>query len=392
MTALDNGLAGAGENIKKILEHLLKSSCAGTTPPRKRQSRGPTLSLGNDNQRSAISEIARAQRPAVDLMSPKSHSRMYSHGGDAGSDGQDDETQGNENEIVDLGEEKQYAIPCTQRIKDNMQTGKGKAVVVLDSQSGGEENDDRSMGVRVEKYFHRRPQQLQGQQQKKKKNACTTQGGKGRMEKDGMEEDNVLSPNTQIYNLLEDEGDDSDTEIMVTPRRGKNSVDVDGEEGEGIGGSVERLHGRRERKSPAGTRTVGGTRSDEPRRSTQANRMLKLGEQTQNKQVGRAAGVPAAEVPPKMVPRKNGVRCHTTSMFRSLYPSQEYLSQWQQELLTPMPVHESHVMVGCAGAFAVQYAMLDAASGLSWQGCCSRKGRCVREVQGQKVQGIERPM
>jgi hypothetical protein len=116
----------------------MKNSSGGTTPPRKKQSRGPPLSPLNENQRSAISEIARAQRPMV---SPKGRSQMYSRGGGVGREGEDDETDGNENEVVDLGDEDPYIIPSTQFRKGNGKLGKGKGIVVIDSQSGGEDTD-----------------------------------------------------------------------------------------------------------------------------------------------------------------------------------------------------------------------------------------------------------
>ena len=229
MISMDNGLAGAGENIKKILEHLLKNSAGGTTPPRKRQSRGPPLSPVNENQRSAISEIARTQRPTFEHMSPRSPSQMHSVGGHVGRGLEDDETEGNENEVVDLADEAPYTIPCTQLQKGKGKFGKGKAIVVIDSQSGDEDDDTRCMGAAMEEYEQRRPRQSQGQEDRRKKSKGIAQGGRRRLDNDEFGEDEVQKTKTHIHIPSEDEGDDSDTETMSPPRLSeKRSCGVDG--------------------------------------------------------------------------------------------------------------------------------------------------------------------
>lgn len=112
------------------------------------------MSLVNKNHRSAISEIAYAQRPTGEH---RSHSKLYSHRVGIGTEGDDDETKGNDNEVVDLADETPYVIPYTQIRKENGNIGKGKAVVVFDSQSGGEDNKNKCRGVRMEEYGNRRP-------------------------------------------------------------------------------------------------------------------------------------------------------------------------------------------------------------------------------------------
>ena len=277
MISMDSGLAGAGENIKKILDHLTKNSCGGTTPPRKKQWRGPPLSPVNENQRSSISEIARAQRPMVDHMSPKSHSQMHRQGSGVGREGEDDETENNENEVVDLGDEAPFIIPSTQFRKGNEKFGKGKGIVVIDSQSGGEETDSEVRGARLEEFERRRPQQLQGEEDRGRKPKGAAQSGRRRQEKN-----RIYIPSEE-----EDEEDDSDTETCSNPRRSE--------------------------KTPAGT-----IANDPKPACTQTYRRLKISENLPTTQPSKAVGVAATEVPETLRPRKNGVRHYCFSVFSIL--------------------------------------------------------------------------
>lgn len=88
-------------------------------------------------------------------MSPRSASHLYSHAVGEGNVGEDDETECNDMDVVDLADETQYIIPCTQKRRGKENSGRGKAVVVLDSQSGGSDDDTRCMGVGMEEYENR---------------------------------------------------------------------------------------------------------------------------------------------------------------------------------------------------------------------------------------------
>lgn len=69
-----------------------------------------------------------------------------------GTQGEDDEAEGNENEVVDLADEAPNLVPCKQIRKENDNIGKEKVVVVLDLQSRGEDNDTKCRGIRMEEY------------------------------------------------------------------------------------------------------------------------------------------------------------------------------------------------------------------------------------------------
>lgn len=307
MISMDNGLAGAGENIKKILEHLLKNSVGVITPPRKKQSRGLPLSPVNENQRSAISEIARTQRPILDHMSPRSHSQMHIHGGGVGR-GEDDETEGNDNEVVDLADEAPYTVPSTQLKKGNANFGKGKGIVVIDSQSGGEDDDTRGRGALMEEYDRRRLHQSGGQEDRRQKSKGTSQRGRRRLANPEIGEDNLQNTKILIQNSSEEEGDDSFAEMMSPPRRSqKRTVVVDGGREEGttdVAGRPRNGSGRNTTQAAASVGTPGGDQ-DIPR--TQTYRRLKSLEHGHSGQPNRGIGVAATEAPQSMHPRKNGV-------------------------------------------------------------------------------------
>jgi hypothetical protein len=159
---------------------------------------------------------------------------MHSHGGGVGRDGEDDDTHGNDNEVVDLGDDAPYVIPCTQMKKGNASFGKGKGIVVIDSQSGGEEDDHISRGALMEEYEKRRPQQLQGEEERGKRSKGTTQGGRRRPQNSSIRDNDIHTISTPKYNRHESEEDDYDTETLSLPRRSdKKNVDEDGGEGEG---------------------------------------------------------------------------------------------------------------------------------------------------------------
>lgn len=308
MISMDNGLAGAGENIKKILEHLLKNSSGGTTTPRKKQCRGPQLSPVNDNQRSAISEIARAQHPRIEHMSPRGHSQMRNHGDGAGRDGEDDETQGYDNEVVDLGDDAPYVIPCTQMKKGNANFGKGKGIVVIDSQSGGEDNDGRSRGARMEEYQKRRPQQLQGEEDRGKKSKGTTEAGRRRPQNSYVREDAVHKTSTHMYNFSEEEENDSETETLSPPRRSeKRSVAIDFGEGEETTAAAGRPRSSSDRKTTQACRSLATPACERVPPTTQTYRRQKNSDEAHGVQPSRGSGVAATEVPQTLNPRKNGV-------------------------------------------------------------------------------------
>ena len=308
MISMDNGLAGAGENIKKILEHLLKNSSGRTTPPRKKQSRRLPLSPVNDNQRSAISEIARAQRPLFEHMSPRSPSQLHSHGGGVGREGDDDETEGNNNEVVDLGDDATYIIPCTQMKRGKSNFGKGKGIVVIDSQSGGEEEDTRGRGCLMEEYEKRRPHQLEGEEDRGKKMKGTTQAGRRRLESSSIQEDDVQKTNTHTYDYSEEEEDDSDTQTLSPPRRSeKRPVAADVGEGEETIGVSGRPRNGSDRIKTKPLRSIATIPSERVPPSTQTYRRLKIPEHANSAQAIKGVGVLAKEVPETMRPRKNGV-------------------------------------------------------------------------------------
>jgi hypothetical protein len=286
MISMDNGLADAGENIKRILHHLMKNSSCRTTPPRKKQCRAPPLSPVNDNQRSAVSEIARAQRPLFDHMSPRSHSPMHRQGGGVGREGEDDETQHNDNEVVDLGDEAPYVIPSTQFRKGNEKFGKGKGIVVIDSQSEGEETDSEVRGALLEEFERRRPGQLQGEEDRGKKSKGAAQSGMRRQEKSSNGEYDVQKTKNRIY-IPSEEEDDSDTETLSLPRRSE--------------------------KTSAGTLAI-----DPKPACTQTYRRLKGSQNAPSTQPAKGVGVVATEVPETLRPRKNGVR-HTASLLSPCY-------------------------------------------------------------------------
>ena len=292
MISMDNGLAGAGENIKKILDYLMKNSAGGTTPPRKKQSRGPPLSPLNENQRSAISEIARAQRPMVDHMSPKGHTHIYSRRGGVGREGEDDETDGFENEVVDLGDEDPYIIPSTQFRKGNGKSGIDKGIVIIDSQSGGEDPDTEYRGALLEEFQRRRPQEVEGEKERGKKSKGAPLAGIRRLEKSSNVEDVAQKTKSQklMYNRSEEEEDDSDTETLSLP-------------------------GRSEKKN-----------SGAP--STLTYRRTKNSENAPSTEPSRAVGVAATEVPGTLRPRKNGV----SSDAMLLFPSFGCLDQRNSEI------------------------------------------------------------
>ena len=266
------------------MDHLLKNSYGGNTPPRKRQSRGPPLSPVNDNQRSAISEIARAQRPMLDHMSPKTHSHMHRQGGGVGREGEDDETQNNENEVVDLGDEAPYVIPCTQLRKGNDKNGKGKGIVVIDSQSAGEETNTEVRGALLEEFERHRPRLDQGEEDRGKKSKIAAQSERRRQEKSWNGEDDVQKTKNHIYIRSEEEEDDSDTKTLSLPRRSE--------------------------KTSAGT--VAAERVPAP---TQTYRRQRNSENAPSTQPTKGVGVAATEVPATLRPRKNGVRQGATFLF-----------------------------------------------------------------------------
>ena len=305
MISMDNGLAGAGENIKKILEHLQRRGSGGTTPPRKKQSRGPPLSPLHENQRSAISEIARAQRPVPEHMTPRSLSPMYSHGISKGTEGDDDETEGNENHVVDLANEAPYMIPCTQKRREKNHNGKGKAVVVLDSQSGGEDDGTHFM----EEYENRRPQQQERQEERKRRTTCKAQGGRRRLDNGEIGEENPRNALTTIHNVSEEEDDDSDTRTQIARRRNaKQGGCLDASDAARTIGYDGRPTNSGGRNTSQPHRSVGGNGSDPVAVSTQGQRRPRNSERPQSPKSGRAVGVAAAEVPQTLRPRKNGVR------------------------------------------------------------------------------------
>lgn len=308
MISMDKGLAGAGENIKKILEHLLKNSSGVPTTPRKKLCRGPQLSPVNDNQRSAISEIARAQHPRFDHMSPKGHSQMRSHGDGAGRDGDDDETQGYDNEVVDLGDDAQHVIPCTQMNKGNANFGKGKGIVVIDSQSGGEDNDGRSRGARMEEYQKRRPQQLQGQQDRGKKSKGATEAERRRPQNSYVREDGGHKTSTRMYNLSEEEEDDSETETMSPPKRSeRRSVAIEIGEGEGATTAGGRPRSSSDRNTAQASRLPPTSSSERVPPTTQTYRRQKNCDEAHGVQPSKGSGAAGTEVPHSLNPRKNGV-------------------------------------------------------------------------------------
>lgn len=307
--SMDNGLMGAGENIKKILEHLQKSGTGVTTPPRKKQIRGPPLSPLQENQRSAISEIARAQRPTVELTSPRSQSHMYSHGVGEGTEGDDDETQGYENDVVDLADEARYIIPSTQTRRGKANIGRGKAVVVLDSQSGGEDDDTRCLGVRMEEYETRRPQLRQGQEERRRKTTGNAEGGRRRLDNGENGEENAMNAETQMQNMSEEEGDDSNTKTQLARRRNaKKGGCMDGRDAACTTGADGRPSNSGGRNTLQARYSMGGIASDHVARPTQTYRRTKIGDRPQSPKPSRPVGVASTEVPQTLRPRKNGVR------------------------------------------------------------------------------------
>lgn len=309
MISMDNGLTGAGENIKKILEHLQRSATGGVTPPRKKQTRGPPLSPLQENQRSAISEIARAQRPVASRMSPRSQSHMYSHGTGEGTEGEDDETEGNEKDVVDLADEAQYIVPCTQTLRGKGNIGRGKAVVVLDSQSGDDDDDTRCTGVRMQEYENRAPQQPQGQEDRRRKIRGKAQGARRRLQNAEIGDDIGRNAQSPIYNRPDEEGDDSDSQTELPPRRiTKKGVCLDGRQAGRSTVAAARPSNSGGRNSSQAHRSVGANGSEHCPQTTQTYRRQKNAERPHSPKTGRGVGVATTEVPHTVQPRKNGVR------------------------------------------------------------------------------------
>lgn len=316
---MDHGLTGAGENIKKILEHLQRSAAGVTTPPRKKQSRGAPLSPLQENQRSAISEIARAARPALQHMSPRSQSHIYSLAGEE-TEGEDayEETEGNDIDVVNLADDAQCTLPRTKIRSDKSNTGKGKAVVVLDSQSGGEDEETQ----RMEEYENRRSQRPQGQEERRRKVTGRAEAGRRRLQNAELAESNAKKGQTNIYNMSDEEGTDSDTKTEVSPRRTpKKATGLDGRDGARTAGGVGRpsLIGARNILQPLRAGAVNA--SDQVPRGTQTYRRQNKPERPQSPKSSRAVAVATTEVPQTMRPRKNGVSWNTYSpiLFRNCF-------------------------------------------------------------------------
>jgi hypothetical protein len=420
--SMDNGLAGAGENIKKILEHLQRSGTGGTTPPRKKQSIRPPLSPLHENQRSAISEIARAQRPVPEHMSPRTLNPMCSRGVGEGFVGDDDETEGNENHVVDLGDEAPYMIPCTQKRREKSHNGKGKAVVVLDSQSGGDDDETQFMEeyelrrpqqqerpgeddetqfmeeyeVRrpqqqempgeddetqfMEEYEVRRPKQPEKQEERKRMTTCKAQGGRRRLDNGENGEENPRNAVTAIHNVSEEEDDDSDTRTQIARRR--NAKQVGGLDASDATRAT-RHDGRPTNSGGRNTsqpqRSVGGNGSNPVPISTQGQRRPRNTDRPQSPKSGRAVGVAAAEVPQTLRPRKNGVSWTIASSL--LFITSFWSHTWNEKHRYSLPQLSTLLVEwACAGTLAVQHTMLAATSRLPWEGCGVGKSRSVREI------------
>jgi hypothetical protein len=301
MISMDNGLTGAGENIKNILEHLQRSGTFVTTPPRKKQTRGPPLSPLHENQRSAISEILGVAQTPAQHMSPRSTSHMHSQGVGGDTEVDDDETQGYDMDVVDLANEPHYIIPCTQKTqkmrgKENIV--RGKAVVVLDSQSGGDDEETEMMGVAMEEYEIRRPQQPEIQEERRLRTTCKAQAGGRRLENAEIGEQNARTVQSPIYNVSEEESDDSDT-IAELPRRrnAKKGGSLDGRHAARPAGSDGRPPNNGGRNTSQAQRSVGGHGSVPVARSTESNRRTKNPVGPRSPKGGRGVGVAATEVP-----------------------------------------------------------------------------------------------
>ena len=224
------------------------------------------------------------QRPMLDHMSPKTHTEMHRQGGGVGREGEDDETQNNENEVVDLGDEAPYIVPCTQFRKGNDKFGKGKGIVVIDSQSGGEETDSEVRGALLEEFERHRPRMDEGEEDRGKKSKGAAQSGRRRPEKSWNGEDDVQKTKSRIHIRSEEEEDDSDTQTFSLPRRSEKTSGA----------------------------TIAAERVPAP---TQTYRRMKIVENAPSTQPSKGAGVAATEVPATLRPRKNGVRHNATLLF-----------------------------------------------------------------------------
>ena len=112
-----------------------------------------------------------------------------------------------------------------------------------------------------------------------------------------------------IYNVSEEEGDDSDTNAQLGRRRNaKQGGGLDGRDAARPTGSDGRPSNNGGRNISQAHRSVGGHGSDPIARSTQTNRRTKNSERPQSPKGGRGVGVAATEVPHTVRPRKNGVR------------------------------------------------------------------------------------
>jgi len=191
--------------------------------------------------------------------------------------GGDDETQGNDNEVVDLGDDAPYMIPCTQMRRGNANSGRGKGIVVIDSQSGDEGDKFNGRGVLMEEYEKRRPQQLQGEEERGKRSKGTTQPRRTRPQNSSIRENDGHTKSTHMYNFSEEEEDDSDTETLSPPRRStKRSVEVNVGEGEGTTTAAGRASGSGDRNKSDAPRPVGNLGCERVPTTTQTYRRQKI--------------------------------------------------------------------------------------------------------------------
>lgn len=149
----------------------------------------------------------------------------------------------------------------------------------------------------------------QGQEERRRKTIGNAEGGRRRLDNGENGEENGMNAETQIYNMSEEEGDDSDTKTQLARRmNAKKGGCMDGRDAACTTGADGRPSNSGGRNTSQEHRSMGGNASDHVARPTQTYRRTKIADRPQSPKPSRPVGVASTEVPQTLRPRKNGVR------------------------------------------------------------------------------------